>query len=156
MLWHFSCFCALLVWEHITVEQVKLQMTGSSSFFHWSSRWCLQGHCCSVRFWNVFVIFTASKSTPVQFPVVLHPLLIIYCCKLLCWWPYLAPQQTAVYVWWLFSNEATLAPIFVCLFVYRALRMDYMAAAYLFSAHAGLKRHPHSSLHHWRARKCLS
>lgn len=49
---------------------------GSSSFFHGSSRWCPRGDCCCVRFWNVFVIFTGSKPTPVSFlavsPIIDH------------------------------------------------------------------------------------
>lgn len=102
---HFSCFCALPLWEHVTV------------------RWCLQGHCCWVRFWIVLVIFTASKSTPVLFSVIFHPLLIIYCRKLPCWRPYFAPQQTDVYVWWLFTNDRHPGPWYlcVCLFTERSL-----------------------------------
>lgn len=111
-------------------RRLPLQKTMSSYFFHWSTRWCLQGLFCCVRFWNVLVIFTAPKSTPVPFSVIFHPLSIIFCCKFLRWWLYLARQQTDVYPWWLFTNEKpSLTPWSLCLLVYRVLSMVYIGSS---------------------------
>lgn len=116
--WHFPSFCALLLWVHITVEDFNSKRQCLPTF-------CIEAHgdafrvfFCCVRFWNVLVIFTGPKSTPVPFSVIFHPLSIIFCCKFLCWWLYLALQQTDVYPWWLFTNEKpTLTPdLNVCLF----------------------------------------
>lgn len=132
MMAFFTFLCTAAVRAHHW-RRLQLWKTMSSYFFRWSTRWCLQGHFCCVRFWNVFVIFTAPKSTPVPFLVIYYPLSIIFAsfCGDGCIYVY---PLVALHQW-----KAHPDPRSLCLLVYRVLCMDYMAAAYLFVAHTGLK-----------------